>query len=32
MPICKIKGYMMTPEVAMTRYIEADDPKEAVGF
>jgi uncharacterized OB-fold protein len=30
MPIYKVTGYVMTPEVAMTRYIEADDPKEAV--
>ena len=30
MSIYKVTGYVMTPEVAMTRYIEADDPKEAV--
>ena len=28
MPIYKVTGYVMTPEVAMTRYIEADDPKD----
>ena len=30
MPIYKVTGYVMTPEAAMTRYIEADDPKESV--
>ena len=28
MPIYKVTGYVMTPEVGMTRSIEADDPKD----